>query len=73
MGILTIDMSNYSAELNDATAKEYDDEILYSGWVPALALQQSQAQGFENQPSIAKSLANVDIEAFLRKMYAYQR
>ncbi|MBI3481111.1 MAG: hypothetical protein HY016_12280 [Nitrosomonadales bacterium] len=73
MSILTLDMSSYEARLNDSTAKEYDDEILYSGWVPTLALQQSQAQGFENQASIEESLANVDISAFLRKMYAYQR
>lgn len=72
MSILTLDMSSYEAEPIDSTAKEYDDEVLYSGWVPTLALQQSQSQGFENQASIAENLANVDIEVFLRKMYAYQ-
>ncbi len=71
MSILTLDMSSYEAELNDSTAKGYDDEVLYSGWVPTLALQQSQS--FESNAVIPESLANVDVAAFLLKMYAYQR
>jgi hypothetical protein len=73
MSILTLDMSSYEAELNDSTVKEYGDEVLYSGWVPTLSLQQSQSQDFENKASIAEGLADVDVAAFLRKMYAYQR
>lgn len=73
MSILILDMSSYEAELNDSTAKEYNDEVLYTGWVPALALQQSQSQGFANKASIPESLASMDAGGFLRKMYAYQR
>lgn len=73
MSILTLDMSSYEAEPNNSAAKEYDDEILYSGWVPTLVLQQPQPQRFENKASIPESLASVDVEVFLRKMYAYLR
>jgi hypothetical protein len=71
MSILTLDMSSYEYEPNDSIAKEYDDEVLYSGWVPTLALQQSQ--DFENKASIPESLASMEVEVFLSKMYAYQR
>jgi len=71
MSLLTLDMSSYEAELSGSTAKEYGDGVLYSGWIPALALQQSQ--DFENRAPIAESLVNVDVAAFLLKMYAYQR
>lgn len=73
MSILTLDMSNYEAELNDSTANKYDDEVLYSGWVPTLALQQSQSEGFENKELIPESPTNVDVEVFLHRMYSYQR
>lgn len=73
MSIMTMDMSSSEAEQNDCPAEYYDDEVLCSGWVPTLALQQSRSQGFENKPSIPESLVNVNAEVFLLNMYIYQR
>lgn len=71
MSVLTMDMSSYEVERNTTAADEYGEEILCASWVPTLALQ--PAQDFENRASMPESLANVDAETFLRKMYVWQR
>lgn len=71
MSLLTMDMSSYEVQQNDSVATEYDDEVLCSGWIPSLALQQSPS--FENKASIPESLTNVDIRNFLSRMYVWTR
>ena len=71
MSILTMDMSSYEIQRDDSSATAYDDEVLCSGWVPTLAEQ--QAPNFENNASMPESLANVDAEHFLDKMYVWLR
>lgn len=73
MGVLTMDMSSYEVQKDDSSAAKYDDEVLCSGWVPTLALQQSQPLHWENKSSMPENLVNVDAESFLQKMYSYQR
>lgn len=77
MSILTMDMSNYEVERSKTT--EYGDEVLDAGWVPALvlaaqwvpvlALQEAHSERLD----VPAAMANVDIDAFLRKMYTSQR
>ena len=77
MSILTMDMSSYEVERGKAT--EYGDEVLDAGWVPALvlaaqwvpmlALQEVHSEHLD----VPASMANVDVDAFLCKMYASQR
>lgn len=80
MGIVTMNMSSYEFERNDAVT--YGDEVLCAGWNPALALR-SQAENINAMPPDmlamnAKSFMErmfdieVDAEVFLQKMYTCQ-
>lgn len=72
MSILTMNMSGYEIQRNEERETEYGEEVLNAGWVPRLALQEVLALQWENQHSIPADLANVDVHAFLRKMYRNQ-
>ncbi len=67
MGIFCMDMSSYETGRDETSG--YNDEVLCAGWIPALALHQPR----EKHPAMPADLAAVDVEAFLRKMYACQR
>lgn len=69
MGVLTMNMSGYEIERDGAAASRYDDEVLCAGWVPTLALRESEPE----RTTMPAELATVDVEAFLRKMYRFQR
>lgn len=69
MGMLTMNMSGYEIERDDVAEPGYGEEVLCAGWVPALALRESQPE----RKTMPAELATLDVEVFLRKMYAYQR
>lgn len=73
MGIV-MDMSSYEIE-RDPLDVEYSEEVMCSGWNPAINLmcQQVMIESASNKPSMPAELAMVDAELFLQKMYAYQR
>jgi hypothetical protein len=74
MGVV-MNMSSYEIERDDAMEAEYGEEVLYSGWNPAIALtcQQHLLHGTDGPMTMPSSLATVDAEVFLQKMYACQR
>lgn len=73
MSIVTMNMSEYKVERDDAMEAEYGNEVLCAGWNPALALQ-PHIQTERKQPAaMPLDLVAVDVELFLKKMYAYQR
>lgn len=67
MDMVCMDMD--SDEVGRVNAPDYDDEVLCAGWVPTLALHQAH----QKRPAMPADLAAVDVETFLRKMYACQR
>jgi hypothetical protein len=72
MGIV-MNMSNYEIENFDLMEAEYGEEVLCSGWNPALALASQQHARPQTDPHITimpSSLATIDTEVFLQKMYA---
>jgi len=71
MSIHTMDMSSYETDKTDLPAPLYDEEVLCAGWIPDLALQQSQ--GMERRLALPESLATVSADIFLEKMYSFQR
>lgn len=73
MSILTMNMSSYEIQREDASTVDYAEEVLNAGWVPRLAQQEVLAQQWENRSDMPADLANVDVAIFLRKMYADQR
>jgi hypothetical protein len=67
-------MGSYEIERDDAMETKYGEEILCSGWNPAVALAcQQHAAPRTDRLTMPSSLATVDAEAFLQKMYICQR
>lgn len=68
MATVIMNMSDYTHEVDDTGT--YGDEVLYSGWNPALGLVQQQAvtSGHAAMPA---DLAAMDVEQFVRRMYVY--
>lgn len=71
---IIMDMSSYEIEHN-STDEEYSEEVMRSGWNPAvnLACQQVMTESTCKKSAMPPELATVDPELFLQKMYAYQR
>ena len=72
---ITMNMNSYEIERDDFMEDEYGIEILYSGWNSDLALvcPQPALPDNNNHMTLPSSLATVDAEEFLKKMYACQR
>jgi len=73
MSIVTMSMSEYEIEQDHSIEEDYSDEVLCAGWNPAIALQQHAYTERNQTPAMPPELVAVDIDQFLRKMYAYQR
>lgn len=77
MSVLTMDMSSY--EIDRSEASGYGDEVLSAGWVPALVLDAGRVTALSlhevhsEHLDVPATMAGMDIDAFLRKMYASQR
>lgn len=69
MSTLTMDMSSYEVERSEAGTSGYGDEVLNTEWVPALGLREICSEPVE-LPSVPRI---IDVDAFLRKMYRFQR
>jgi hypothetical protein len=67
MATITMNMGSYEIE-RDA-APEYGEEVLCAGWVPTLALREREAEHI----GMPHPMADIDVDTFLRTMYAQQR
>lgn len=70
MSTVILDMSSYTVELVTPDVNECEAEYLDSAWVPALGQHEFYEETHADMPP---SLANVDVEEFLKKMYESQR
>ena len=62
-----------SIEHEALVAEEYDDEVMCAEWHPQLALAIDNPVGRLNKHvNLPADLVNVDVDAFLKKMYEYQ-
>lgn len=68
---IVMNMSDYSIEREEA----YGDEVLRAEWRPEveLACQSVASASLNRHVELPSSLAKVDVETFLEKMYALQR
>jgi len=68
---IVMNMSSYVVEEETG----YDDEVMSAGWNPQLELatQQHVVTLMDKHAALPASLANVDADSFLQKMYACQR
>jgi len=68
MKTFSMDMSSYEIKRGEPMASGYDEDVLCAGWIPHLACHQPHTE----KAALPVELARVDVDAFLRKMYAYQ-
>lgn len=72
MSIVTMSMSQYEVERDEPVAGMYDRDFQCTDWEPSLGLQQHVHT--EPRPAaMPLELVTVDVDVFLKKMYAYQR
>ena len=67
MGTMIMNMSQGNIERDESVTAEYEDEMMDSGWNPALAMMQFVPD--DKHKSFPAELAGVDLELFLHKMY----
>lgn len=68
---IVMDMSSYQLESVEAATERYNDEVLYAGWNPQLALSPlCESCGVAERSPFPPALHEVDIDAFLRLMQA---
>ena len=67
MSTMIMNMSQGNIERDEPVMAEYDDEIMCSGWNPALAMTQIVHE--DKHRSFPAELVGVDLESFLTKMY----
>ena len=71
---IVMNMSGYKIEREVLAADEYGDEVMYAEMIPQLVVvSDSHAAEVGKRADIPAELANVDVDAFLKKMYEYQR
>jgi len=70
---IVMNMSGYEIEREEVAAEEYGDEVMYAELMPQLVLvSDSHVSEVGNRTEFPSGLADVDINAFLKKMYEYQ-
>ncbi len=67
---IVMDMSSYEIERGFSDDADYGDEIACAGWNPAVDLACQQSAISEKRTAIPVELVNVDVDQFLKKMYA---
>jgi len=67
MGIMIMNMSQGKIENDEPMTIEYDEQIMYSEWNPALVLAQHVPE--KKHQAFPAELIGVDVEQFLKKMY----
>ena len=68
---IVMNMSGYEIERETIAVEQYGDEVLCAGWSPQLAQVGEHAQT-KVREAMPASLASVDADEFLSRMYAYQ-
>ncbi|MBI4807582.1 MAG: hypothetical protein HY799_01335 [Nitrosomonadales bacterium] len=69
---IVMNMSGYEIERDKVAVEQYGDEVMCAGWNPQLALAGEHARVTE-RGAMPGDLASADVDAFLSRMYAYQR
>lgn len=74
MDTVMMKMSSYNIENEAIMLEEYGEELMYAGWNPQVALASQQPMALlDKHINLLASLVNVDVDAFLQKMYKNQR
>jgi hypothetical protein len=73
MSTLVMDMNGSDIEHAAPVIEEYGDEVMCAGWNPQLTLVgESPVAQTNKHVNLTADLASVDVDAFLKKMYALE-
>jgi len=73
MDSVVMDMNGCNIEHEALVVEEYGEEVMFAGWNPQLTLLgESPVAQINRHVSLLTDLANMDIDAFLKKIYEYQ-
>ena len=73
MDSVVMDMNGCNIEHEALVIEEYGEEVMFAGWNPQLTLLgESPVAQINRHVSLLTDLANMDIDAFLKKIYEYQ-
>ena len=73
MDAIAMNMNGCNIGHEAPTIEEYGEEIMCAGWNPQLALAgESPVAQINKHVNLLADLANVDVDAFLKKIYACQ-
>jgi hypothetical protein len=71
---ILMNMSGFEIEREEVATDEYCDEVMYAELIPQLVqINDSHAMEVGKRAELPAELANVDIDAFLKRMYESQR
>lgn len=71
---IVMNMSGYEVGREGVSAEEYGDEVMCAGWNPQLALiGERPVSTMDKHAGFPDALACVNVDAFLQKMYKFQR
>lgn len=70
---IVMNTSGYEIEREEVAAEEYGDEVMYAEMIPQLVwVGDSHTIEVGKCTELPAKLADVDVDAFLKKMYEYQ-
>lgn len=70
---IVMKMSGYEIERVVEAVEEYGDEVMCAEWIPALEqVSDRHAMEVDKHVALTPELANLDVEAFLEKIYRNQ-
>jgi hypothetical protein len=71
---ILMNMSGYEIEREEVATDEYGDEVMYAEMIPQLVVvSDSHFSEMGKDAEISAELANIDVDAFLKRMYESQR
>lgn len=73
MDTLVMDANGCDIEHEALVVEEYGDEVMCAGWNPQLTLvAESPVAQVNRHVNLHADLANIDVDAFLKKMYEFE-
>ncbi len=73
MNTILMNMSSPGIEFETTMLEEYGFEVMFSGWNPQVAMVVEQLRMvIDQQVTLPAEIANVDVDAFLQKLYEFQ-
>lgn len=73
MNTVVVKMNGCDIEYAASMIERYGEEIMNAGWNPQLALMGTSPLAQSTHANLLSDFAGMDIDAFVKKLYEYQR